>query len=603
MRVGAPQLSTADLLARIGDQTVASMFVERVRTTGDLVGLRWKDGDGWASMTYEQYGDAVARFAGGLRRLGVRRGDRVVLMMRNIPEFHIIDLACVMLGAVPISIYNSSSPDQVVYLVGHCRGSVAIVEDDQFASRYAGVRPQLPELRTVGTVRGSGDFTYGDLLRSDPIDLDEAVAAIEPDDVVTVIYTSGTTGPPKGVMLTHRQVRFTAESLEIALGIPHEQLAGKRVVSYLPMAHIAERMTSHYNGLLAGYEITTCPNMGAVGDYLRDVHPNIMFGVPRVWEKIHAGVQAVLAADPDKARAFDEAVEAALPIAEARTWGTATDEQLETWQFLDEVAFAPVREAIGLDQLDVAVSSAAPIPSALLAWYRAIGIPLTELYGMSECCGPMTWAPRLVKPGTVGPAIPGVEVRLAPDGEVLCRGGNVFAGYLDDPARTAEAIDDEGWLHSGDIGHIDEDGYLRIIDRKKEIIITAGGKNVSPANLESQLKLVPLVGQAFAIGDRRPYVTALLVLDPEKAAAFAASEGIEYDDLSQLARHPRVLEVISAGVEEAMSHFSHAERVKRFVVLGEEWVPDSDELTPTSKLKRRNIHEKYAAEIESMYAR
>src|SRR5690606_24981383 len=215
---------------------------------------------------YEQYGDAVARFAGGLRRLGVRRGDRVVLMMRNIPEFHIIDLACVMLGAVPISIYNSSSPDQVVYLVGHCRGSVAIVEDDQFASRYAGVRPQLPELRTVGTVRGSGDFTYGDLLRSDPIDLDEAVAAIEPDDVVTVIYTSGTTGPPKGVMLTHRQVRFTAESLEIALGIPHEQLAGKRVVSYLPMAHIAERMTSHYNGLLAGYEITTCPNMGAVGD-------------------------------------------------------------------------------------------------------------------------------------------------------------------------------------------------------------------------------------------------------------------------------------------------------------------------------------------------
>jgi len=519
-----------------------------------------------------------------------------------IPEFHVIDLACVFVGAVPISIYNSSSAEQIGFFARHSHARFAIVEDDGFGARFDAVRRELPELEAIVSVRGSGDAHYAELSDAPPLDLAEAATTVGPDDLLTVIYTSGTTGDPKGVMITHGQVRFTAESLQLACGFSAEQLVGMRIVSYLPMAHIAERMTSHYDALHAGYEVTTCPDMSLVGAYLRDVRPNIMFGAPRVWEKIHAGVVAALAADPDKAARFDDAVKAARPIVDARTWDRSTPDDEATWAFLDEVAFAPVRRLTGLDEVQLAVSSAAPIAADLLSWFRAIGVPLSELYGMSECCGPMTWAARKVKPGTVGPPIPGVEVHVADDGEVLCRGGNVFLGYLDDPERTAEALDADGWLHSGDIGELDEDGYLCIVDRKKEILITAGGKNVSPANLEAKLKLVPLVGQACVIGDKLPFVSALLVLDPETAMAFAEAEGIEPRDLPSLANHPRVHEVIAAGVEDAMAGFNHAEQVKRFVILGDEWLPDSDELTPTSKLKRRNIAVKYAAEIRSLYA-
>jgi long-chain acyl-CoA synthetase len=377
---------------------------------------------------------------------------------------------------------------------------------------------------------------------------------------------------------------------------------GFRVVSYLPMAHIAERMSTHYLGAMGGYEVTTCPDPGQIATYAREVHPQIMFGVPRVWEKIHAGVQAALSADPDKKRQFDEAVAAAVPIVERRTWGTASEEDLATWAFLDEVAFSGVRSLIGLDALEFALTGAAPIPAELIEWYRAIGVPLSEIYGMSESSGPMTWEPYKVKAGTVGVAFPGVDVFLAEDGEVCCRGGNVFLGYLDDPEKTAEALDPDGTLHSGDIGEIDDDGFVRIIDRKKELIITAGGKNISPANLETALKTLPLVGQVCAIGDGRPFVSALVVLDPEVAKAWAKEHGLEGASLEELAEHPDVVAEIERGVAEVMAPFNNAERVKKIKVLGEEWLPDSDELTPTSKLKRRGVHTKHAAEIEALYA-
>jgi long-chain acyl-CoA synthetase len=600
--------SAAEIAERVAGETLASSFLDTVAKHGDRAAVRWRAGDTFESLSWGDMADQVARVAGGLRAAGVQPGERVVLMLRNIPEFHVIDLACVFLGATPISIYNSSSDEQVAYLAGHSRATVAFVEDDEFLGRFVAVRDQLPDLRTIVKLRGAAvptggaDLAYATLLDAAPIDLAEAAQAVSPDQLATVIYTSGTTGPPKGVMLTHAQIRYTVESLAIALGFPREELAGKRLVSYLPMAHIAERMTSYYSGVYGGYEVTTCPDVTQIGAYLRDVRPHIAFGVPRVWEKIQAGVMAAIAADADKLRSFEDAIAAAEPIALARTAGTVTAEQETTWAFLDEVAFAPIRALLGLDALDIAVTGAAPIPAELLTWFRAVGVPLTEIYGMSESGGPMLWEPWKVKAGTVGFPIPGCEVRLEPDGEIVCRGGNVFSGYLDDPARTAEALDADGWLHSGDIATIDEDGYWRVIDRKKELIITAGGKNVSPANLEAKLKLVPLVGQACAIGDNRPFVSALLVLDPETAAAFARTEGIEYSTLSELATNPRVLEVVGKGVDEAMATFNHAEQIKRFVLLGDEWLADSDELTPTSKLKRRNIHAKFAAEIESMYA-
>jgi long-chain acyl-CoA synthetase len=313
-------------------------------------------------------------------------------------------------------------------------------------------------------------------------------------------------------------------------------------------------------------------------------------------------VQAALGADPDKKAKFDEAVAAAIPISERRTFGKASTEDDATYAFLDENAFAGVRAMVGLDALEYAITGAAPIPAELISWYRAVGVPLSEIYGMSESTGPMTWEPTRVKAGTVGVAFPGTDCFLADDGEVCIRGGNVFAGYLDDPDKTAEALDPDGTLHSGDIGQFDDEGYLRIIDRKKELIITAGGKNISPANLEAELKMIPLVGQACAIGDQHPFVSALVVLDAEMAPVWAKKHGIEFDSLAELAAHPDVAAEIDRGLDVAMAGFNNAERVKKVKILAEEWLPDSEELTPTSKLKRRGIHAKYAEEINALYA-
>jgi long-chain acyl-CoA synthetase len=586
--------------------TVARAFVDLVAREGGRTALRWQNGDGsWGEWTFAEYADKVARVTSALRDQGIGRGDRIVLMMRNIPEFHVVDMASLMCGATAISIYNSSSAEQIEYLASHCEARLAVLEDDGFLAKFTQVRDQLPALKAVAVLHPAepqaGMPTWDTLLDHDPADLTEACRTGRPDDLATVIYTSGTTGPPKGVMLSNCNVMWTVECLRRTFGL--SEYAGKRLVSYLPMAHIAERMTSHYQQAVLGYEVTCCPDPGQVAPFAREVRPNLMFGVPRVWEKINAGLMAGIGQDPEKAAKFDQAVEMARPLSLKVAWGTATPEEQATVDALDAAAFRPIREMLGLDQLDVAISGAAPIPSSLLGWYRAIGVPMSEIYGMSESSGPITWTPYKIKPGSVGPAVAGCEVALAPDGEVICRGGNVFLGYLDDPEKTAEALDADGWLHTGDIGEVDDDGYFRIVDRKKELIITAGGKNISPANLEAALKTIPLVGQACAIGDQRPFVSALVVLDPDAAKAWARQHDVTYDSLEDLARRPDVVTEIEDGVKEVMADFNNAERVKKVKVLGQEWLPDSELLTPTSKLKRRGVHTMFAEEIEQLYAR
>jgi long-chain acyl-CoA synthetase len=335
--------------------------------------------------------------------------------------------------------------------------------------------------------------------------------------------------------------------------------------------------------------------------YFKEVHPEIIFGVPRVWEKIYSGVNAALATDHDNKAKFDEGVAAATAIKAAERDGTATKEQLDTWAFLDAVAFANVRVAMGLDATIAAVTGAAAIPRPILEWYNAIGVPLSEIYGMSESSGPMTWSPAENHPGFVGQAIPGCEVKVAEDGEVLCRGGNVFQGYFERKDQTAETIID-GWLHSGDIGELDHDGYLRIVDRKKELIITSGGKNISPANLEAALKTIPLIGQAAAIGDNRKFCSAVLVLDPQVAAVWAKEHDRAHASLADLACDPQIIDEVQRGVEEVNKQFAQVEQIKKFTLVGEEWLPDSDLLTPTSKLKRRGVNARYADEIEAMYS-
>ena len=592
-----PEITKAELDQAVAGQTIMSRFLETVAAHPTQVALRAKQPDGaYAQWTYADYAARVASAAAHLRSLGIGPGDRVVLMMRNIPEFHFIDLGIAALGATPISIYNSSSPEQVAYLTGHCKAKVALVENDAFEGRFLNVRDDLPALEMIVNLSQPGGPEQ--LFESTPLDLAAEAGRCTPDTLATVIYTSGTTGPPKGVMLTHYNVVWTAEGYLRLLDV---EPVGFSAISYLPMAHIAERMSTHYLAVMGGYEVTTCPDPGQIAAYAREVHPQIMFGVPRVWEKLYAGVQGALAADPDRKAKFDEAVAAAIPIAERRTLGTATAEDEATWAFLDDAAFAGVRSLVGLDNVEFAITGAAPIPAELISWYRALGVPLSEIYGMSESSGPMTWEPTRVKAGTVGVAFPGTDCFLAEDGEVCIRGGNVFQGYLDDPEKTAEALDADGTLHSGDIGQFDDEGYLRIIDRKKELIITAGGKNISPANLEAELKMIPLVGQACAIGDQRPFVSALVVLDGEVAPAWAKEHGITFDSLADLAEHPDVVAEVNRGLEVAMAEFNNAERVKKVTILHDEWLPDSEELTPTSKLKRRGIHAKYAQEIDALY--
>ncbi len=591
------EISRAQLDAAVEGQTIVSRYLDTVAAHPKQVALREKRADGsFEEWTFADHRDRVAAVAAHLRSLGVGPGDRVVLMMRNIPDFHFIDLGIAALGATSISIYNSSSSDQVEYLVGHCRAKLAIVENDAFAARFDEVRDQLPDLKVIVNLAMAGvrDEIYG----AAPLDLAAELGNCTPDTLATVIYTSGTTGPPKGVMLTHYNVVWTAEGYLEMLAVDP---VGFRAISYLPMAHIAERMSTHYLAVMGGYEVTTCPDPGQIAAYAREVHPQIMFGVPRVWEKIYAGVQAALGADPDQKQKFDDAIATAIPIVERRTLGTASADDDATWAFLDSVAFANVRALIGLDALEYAISGAAPIPAELISWYRAIGVPMSEIYGMSESTGPMTWEPTRVKAGTVGRAFPGTECFLAEDGEVCMRGGNIFTGYLDDPEKTAEALDPDGTLHSGDIGQFDDEGYLRIIDRKKELIITAGGKNISPANLEAALKMIPLVAQALAIGDQRPFVSALVVLDGEVAPVWAKERSIEFQSMADLAAHEAVVAEVERCLEDAMAGFNNAERVKKVTVLGDEWLPDSEELTPTSKLKRKGIHAKYSAEIEALY--
>lgn len=601
-----PTAATAEeVTAAVRGHTVPSRFAETVAARAGEVALRWKEGEGWGQWTWAEYADQVARAAAGLQRLGVGRGDRVVLMLRNRPEFHVADLALLLLGATPVSIYNSSAPDQVRYVASHCGATAAIAEDVGFLERFLKVRSELPELRSLVIVTDPEGLApsevplFASLLEAPPLDLRSASSVAQPDDPATIIYTSGTTGPPKGVVLTHFNVLWTNESFRRCLPSPW---TGKRFISYLPMAHIAERMTTLYDHIVFGSEVTTCPDPTQVGAYLREVRPDVFFGPPRIWEKLHAGISATLAADAEKNAAFRAALDVGRRAAEFRVGGNPLPADLEAeWRTLRSGVFEPVLRLVGLDRAELAITGSAPIPTEVVHFFLWMGLPISEIYGLSETCGPHTWEPLRVRPGTVGPPMPGCEVRFADDGEILLRGGNIFVGYLNDPDKTSEALDQEGWLHTGDIGFLDEAGYLKIIDRKKELIITAGGKNVSPANVEAALKTISLVGQACVVGEAKPYLVALLVLDSEVAPAWAKGRGILFASLVDLAAHPMVLAEVERGIEEANQGFSRPEQVKRFLVLGDEWSPDSDALTPTMKLKRRAILTRYAAEVESLY--
>jgi long-chain acyl-CoA synthetase len=568
----------------------------------DITAVRMPDDS--VSLTWAQLLKRVDAIAGGLAGLGVQRGDCVAIMLSNRPEFHLVDLAAVMLGATPFSIYTTYPAEEIEYLINDSGAKVAIVEQALLAPMLA-ARANLPQLEHVIVVDGEareGTRALADVEGANPdFDVVAAAAEVSADDVLTLIYTSGTTGHPKGVQLTHHAVMFTVRSVEQIIDFP----AGSRVISWLPSAHIAERNAHHYIPIVYAGSITCAPNPREVLSYLPQVRPNWFFAVPRIWEKLKAGLEAMQAAQPEEQVApVRAALAASIERVRLRQRGEPVPDELERQVAeADATLFSKLREMLGLDQARSVNVGAAPTPVDVLEFFHAIGIELSELWGMSETCGVGTVnRPGEVKIGTVGPAAPGVELMLAQDGEVLCRGEFMMAGYRNQPEKTSEALDADGWLHTGDIGEIDDEGFLKIVDRKKELIINAAGKNMSPANIEAAVKSgSPLIGLACCIGDMRPYNTALIVLDADFAPQWAAQNGLGEVAFEDLAGEDVVRAAVQEGVDRANQRLARVEQIKKFTVIAGDWLPGGDELTPTIKLKRKPIAAKYEREIDGMY--
>jgi long-chain acyl-CoA synthetase len=608
--------------------TILEAFEITSAALADGVAIRTK-GDA-QTLTWGQWRRRARDLAGGLHRLGLRRGDTLALLLGNRPEFHVADMAAVTLGATPFSIYQTYAANQIEFVVSDAGARIAIVER-QYLDRLLEARRNLPHLEHVilvdpeGAAReaaggdasgegaaGAGLLPEGVLTLADveAAGRDEetqgavarAAAEVGPEDVLTLIYTSGTTGPPKGVQLCHRNLMSAVTGIERMVRFP----PGSRVISWLPAAHIAERGAHHYLPIVYGLQITSCPDPREVMAYLPEVRPQWFFAVPRIWEKLKAGLETMLGGLPDEQRERTErALAAATEKVRLEQRGEPVPAELAAEvAAADEQIFAGLRAMLGFDQVQAVNVGAAPTPIAVLELFHAIGIPLSELWGMSETCGAgCVNPPEKIKLGTVGPPAPGIELSIADDGEVLVRGDVVMLGYRGAPEKTAEAIDGEGWLHTGDIGELDEDGYLKIVDRKKEIIINAAGKNMSPANIEAAIKSAsPLIGQACAIGDARPYNTALIVLDSDFAPLWAAKHELDGRTVEELAGEDAVRVAVQQAIDAANSTLARVEQIKRFTIVRGDWLAGGDELTPTMKLKRKPIAAKYAAEIDALYA-
>ncbi|MGH7819803.1 MAG: AMP-dependent synthetase/ligase [Candidatus Binatia bacterium] len=600
-----------DIDRAVEGQTICTLFRDTVAKHPDSTAARWKEGGAWKERTWREVSADVRDLANGLVSLGLKAGEFANILSSNRPEYYVADLAVLHAGGVPVSLYNTLAPEQIEYIVNHCEAGFVILENAAFYERIAGIRSRIPRVQKVILLEGAkevgGDWViswedvlaagrrFGERHRGE---IDARAEAIRPEGLATLIYTSGTTGPPKGVMVTQQNVTWTLQSVLSIWAWPQ----GMRHISYLPMAHIAERMVGYYAHIRNATTCSFCPNPQQIAQYLVEVKPELFFAVPRIWVKLHSALTTAIANNPDEnQRAFaNAAIDTCLEKVRFEQAGKPVAADLAERAANAAMVTKLIRSRIGLDEVKIASTGAAPLAPEVLEWFHAIGIPIAEVYGQSEDTGPTSWnRPGRVKIGTVGPSIPGVEVRLAEDGELLVRGGNVTGGYYKDPELTVETFRD-GWLHSGDVAVLDAEGFIRIVDRKKEIIITAGGKNIAPSNLENMLKQKPLVGQACVIGDKRPFVSALVVLDPETAAQWASSKRLPADRAA-LATHPQVVAEVQSYVDDLNRHVANVEHIRKFTILPGEWTVDSGELTPTLKMKRKIVNQKYADAIEAMY--
>jgi len=587
--------------------TIMETMKNTVDKDANKVALHMKVGGEWKETTWGDYYNQVRTTARAFIALGLEKGKAISILGNNCPQWFISDLAAIFAGAVPGGIYTTNSPEQCKYVAEHSEANIAVVENAEQLAKFKEIRDQLPDLKAIVLMNGSDPddnvYSWEDLPKlAEKVsedELEERIKAQKPDDTCTLIYTSGTTGMPKGVMISHDNIIYVAnQTLSLMDAGPDEH-----IISYLPLSHIAEQVVSLHGPYILGCTVWFAESIDQLGENLTEVHPTVFVGVPRVWEKIQAKMMTAGAQNsPLKKKIAAWARKKGLE-------GGYAHQKDEPMPFLyglaNKLVFSKVREKLGLDRCRLFVSTAAPISMDTLEFFLSLGIPITEVYGMSECTGPGTVSipePFKYETGWAGPAVPGTEISIADDGEVLMRGRHVFKGYFKNEAATKESIDDDGWLHSGDVGKIDDRHFLKITDRKKELIITAGGENIPRQVIEGKLKAIPVLSQAVVIGDKRKFLTALFTLDPEKIEQVAADEaGSPAKDSASAAKCKKFNAYLQGKIDEVNSTLARVQTIKKFVILPEELSIEGDELTPTMKLKRRIVNEKYAKEIESMY--
>ena len=585
-------------------QTILEVFDATVKAHAARPAMLRKRGASWEPITWSDYQATVARAARALVAHAVGPGSGIVVLSANRPEWFVTNLAGMTVGARVAGIYTNNTPEQCHYIAEHAEAVVAVVDSPQALARLEPEGSRPASLRTIvlleGRAEGPGVVGWEDFLAAGESSHEAEVAhrraALTGDSPTTLIYTSGTTGTPKGVMLTQRNLAFIAEKIQELVPIG----TGDSLISYLPLSHIAEQVVAHLLSIATGAAVHFTESLDKLPAYLAEVRPHFFLGVPRVWEKMQAAIEAKGAEASPLRRGI---------VAWARSVGLRTGDADQAgrprpWSYglADRLVFSKVRARLGLDRARLLAVSSAPIAKETLEFFRSLGLPIMEVYGMSECSGPATMSlPARYRLGSAGYAIPGTELKVAEDGEVVIRGPHVFRGYYRDDAATAEALDPAGWLHSGDVGEIDTDGFLRITDRKKELIITAGGKNIAPQHLEGQLKQIAAVSQAVAIGDRRPYVVALLTLDPARVVAEAEKAGSDARTLEEAAQNEAFRAYIERHVEAVNGRLARYETIKKFALLPRELTVEAGELTPTLKLKRRVILERYKDVIEALY--
>ncbi len=598
---------------RIEGETIVDVFRHNLRRCPDRPALRRRVGADWEMLTWAEYGEAVREVVAGLAELGIEPGEHVGMLSNNRVEWHLADFGILANGSVTVPLYQTSSSEQVAYILGHAEARVCFVENHELLVKILEVRDELPKLDRV-VVFEDGEWlddpfvvSFADLrargsarLEREPGLFDARADELSPDQVATLVYTSGTTGPPKGAMVTHANIMWTIRSAVSLFSIAE----GERFLSFLPLSHVAERMMSDFAPVAVAGETWFARSLATVAEDLRECRPTVFFAVPRVWEKFQEAVTAKLARERGlKKLVIDRYFGLGRHVvAEHCTADRAPVWERVAYQALDRVVGAEIRRGLGLDQTHIVITSAAPIHPDLIRWFHAVGLPIVELYGQTEVCGPSTCNPpddnRI---GTVGPPMPGVRLRIADDGEILVRGGNVCAGYFHDERASALLVDEDGWLHSGDVGRVDDDGYLTIVGRKKDLIITAAGQNIAPQEIETDLRGHDLISVAVVIGEGRRYLTALLTIGGDALATWSRAHG-KVADYEALTVDPDLHSEIDRIVAEVNSKRSRVEHVRKFRILPHELTIAAGEMTPTLKVKRDVVNASYRELIDEMYA-